>query len=119
MLPGAPRIFLPPQSEEPNNSGAPNKPAKKNVGTHFVQENSITTLLLTVPIVVEADGIQKKSIGLLDPGSQASLIIDKLAKHLKLEGPIESSPLSTFHGDDLKRNVRQVAFNVLTSDASK
>jgi hypothetical protein len=120
LLHGAPRIFVPPQSEESNKSAAAIKPAiKKNFGKYLLQENSITTLLLTVPIIVEANGIQKDSVGLLDPGSQASLIIDKLAKHLKLEGPMESSPLSTFHGDDPKNKVRKVAFNILTSDTSK
>ncbi len=93
LLHGAPWIFLPPQSEEPNKSAAANKPAtKKNV--EFNHNAS-----LMVPIVVEANGIHKRSVGLFDPGSQASLIVDKLAKHLKLgqEGKKKKKSQSSHH----------------------
>ena len=114
LLHGAPGIFQTPQSDERNK-----EPTKKNIGTHWLQEDSTTTLLFTVPIYVESNGIRFESVALLDEGSQTSLIVKKLSKKLKLKGPRLPSPLSTYHGMDPKDLVRKVSFNVLNSDTSR
>ena len=114
LLHGAPRIFQTPQSDDRNK-----EPTKKNIGTHWLQEDSTTTLLFTVPIYVESNGIRFESVALLDEGSQTSLIVEKLSKKLKLKGPRLPSPLSTYHGLDPKDLVRKVSFNVLNSDTSR
>jgi hypothetical protein len=55
----------------------------------------------------------------LDKGSQASLILDKIWKKLKLDGPTQSSPLATFHGNDPKNKLKCVSFYILTADSSR
>jgi hypothetical protein len=105
--------------EEKSETQEIKKTTKKGVGTHTVEGDSITTLLLTVPVIIEANGIQVNTVGILDQGSQASLILEKISKKLKLDGPTQSSPLATFHGNDPKNIVKCVSFNILTTDSSR
>jgi hypothetical protein len=105
--------------EEKSETQENKKTTKKGVGTHTVEGDSITTLLLTVPVIIEANGIQVNTVGILDQGSQASLILEKISKKLKLDGPTQSSPLATFHGNDPKNIVKCVSFNILTTDSSR
>jgi hypothetical protein len=62
------------KSETPQNK----KTTKKGVGRQKVEGDSITPLLLTVPVIIEANGVQVNAVGILDQGSQVSLILDKI-----------------------------------------
>ncbi len=105
--------------EEKSETQENKKTTQKGVGTHTFEGDSITTLLLTVQVIIEANGIQVNTVGILDQGSQASLILDKISNKLKLDGPTQSSPLATFHGNDPKNKVKCVSFNILTADSSR
>ena len=93
LLHEAPHIFQSPKSDERNK-----EKTKKNIGTHWLQEDLTTTLLFTVPIYVEFNGITFESVALLDEGNQTSLIVEKLSKKLgwRLKGSRTPSPLSTY-----------------------
>ncbi|KZS03746.1 Uncharacterized protein APZ42_033454 [Daphnia magna] len=84
LLYGAPNLSVSFKNEgkalkERKSEASENKnTTKKGVGTHTVEGDSTTTLLLTVPVIIEANGVHVKTVGILDQGSQASLILDKI-----------------------------------------
>jgi hypothetical protein len=88
--------------------------SKMAFDVHTIKDDS-TILLLTVPIIIEANGIQIKSVGLLDQGSKTSLFLDTLSNKLGLVGSNEISPLLTLYGYDPNEKVKLVSFNIMSN----
>ncbi|XP_045023214.1 uncharacterized protein LOC123467324 [Daphnia magna] len=124
LMHGAPRISwrnqesekAPPQTEK---SPLHKKEEKKLVATHFVDGAQITTLLQVVPVTVEHNGNKFDTFALLDPGNEASLILQNLAVQLKIDGPTEIARLGTFHGVDPEIKTTRVTFNIFPRDQSR
>ena len=122
LLHGAPKfsVFFQDQDKEEQSKSSTPKPdiQKKSVGAHMVTDDTVT-LLLIVPVIIEANGIRLNSVGVLDQGSQTSLILQSLSKKLKLTGPMVTSPLATFHGNDPREKVRLVSFNIVSPESGR
>lgn len=122
LLHGAPKLTVSFQENNNNDktsdsaSSTPN--SKKAIGAHAVDDDT-TTLLLVVPVIIEANGVRIQSVGLLDEGSQTSLIRNSLSKRLGLQGPLMPSPLSTYRGDDPKEIVRLVSFYIESPESGR
>jgi hypothetical protein len=84
LLHGSPRLSVlfkdkaKTPKEEISETSENKKTTKKGVSTHTVEGDSTTTLQLTVPVIIEANGVRVNAVGILDKGSQASLILDKI-----------------------------------------
>lgn len=72
----------------------------------------MTTLLLTVPIVIEANNLTVKTVALLDQGTQASPILDKISKKLNLDDAKQITPISTSNWKDSFFTAKCVSFKV-------
>ncbi|XP_046455429.1 uncharacterized protein LOC124202951 [Daphnia pulex] len=124
LMHGAPRISWKNQESEkaqPQTEKPPlhKKEEKKLVATHFVDGAQIITLLQVVPVTVEHKGNKVDTFALLDPGSEASLILQDLSAHLKIDGPTEIARLGSFHGVDPEIKTTRVKFNIFPRDQSR
>ena len=121
LLHGAPKLtvsFQENNNDKASDSTSSTANSKKAIGTHAVDDDT-TTLLLVVPVIIEANGIRIQSVGLLDEGSQTSLIRNSLSKRLGLQGPLMPSPLSTYQGNDPKEIVRLVSFYIESPESGR
>ena len=113
LLHGAPRIFI----KLPSNSsteGAASKIPKKNdsgaggsAGSTYCytcaireKDKNWSVLLAVVPITIWSGQQRFDTFGLLDTGSEITLILNHTADILGLEGEVEMIRLGTFHGKD-------------------
>lgn len=121
LLHGAARVFSISQlpSDGPEQTTGDTIP-KVMVAAYCVDDEDITILLQVVPVVIESGGRQKETFGFMDPGSEASIIINKTADQLNMKGPKETACLGTYHGQDPSFETRRVDFKVrpLNSDKS-
>ena len=122
LLQGAPKFsvsFQEQDKEEQSKSSTPKSDIqKKAVGAHTITDDTVT-LLLIVPVIIEANGIRLKSVGILDQGSQTSLILQSLSRKLQFTDPMQPSPLTTFHGNDPKEKVMLVSFKIVSPESSR
>jgi hypothetical protein len=72
-----------------------------------------------MPVTVEHNGNKFDTFAFLDPGSEASLILQDLSAHLKIDGPTEIAQLGTFHGVDPEIKTTRVNFNIFPRDQSR
>ncbi|XP_045032618.1 uncharacterized protein LOC123474468 [Daphnia magna] len=79
---------------------------------------SETTLLPIIPILIEANGRTWTGYGLLDPGSQISMITNALANEFGLQGEKGISRIVTYHGRDTTANTTKVSFTISSLDKS-
>ncbi|XP_045036872.1 uncharacterized protein LOC123477557 [Daphnia magna] len=79
---------------------------------------SEATLLPIVPMLIEANGRTWTGYGLLDPGSQISMITNALANELGLQGEKGISRIGTYHGRDPTANTTKVSFRISSLDKS-
>ena len=88
------------------------------VGAAIVGCSSPTVLLQIVPLVVQTlKGESVHTFALLDSGSQASLVLEKFADEVGLEGPREVLTLGTINSKEECKPSRKVSFAVkATSD---
>ena len=72
---------------------------------------------MSVPLVQSPKGDSVHTYTLLDSGSQASLVLEKFADDVGLEGPKEVLTLGTINSTEECRPFRKVSFSVkATSD---
>ena len=70
-----------------------------------------------VPLRVSGtNGTVIETYGLLDQGSEVTLIDTKLVEKLGLEGKTSLTKFNTFHKDDPTIKVKEVSFNVASLD---
>ncbi len=75
-----------------------------------------TTLLPIVPMLIEVNSRTWSGYGLLDPGSQISMITNTLANELKLEGKRTKVKIGTYHGCDPTANTTKASFKIYSRD---
>jgi hypothetical protein len=79
-------------------------------------DNDETTSLPIVPVLIEANSRTWSGYGLLDPGSQISMITNTLANELRLEGKRTKLKIGTYHGCDPTTDITKVSFKIYSRD---
>ena len=92
--------------------------SKPFTGTTAVRARETTPLLPIVAVILKSRDRTVRTYALLDPGSEATLILQDIADELALEGPTESSRISTYHAHDPKATTRRVDFKNQVVDGS-
>ncbi|XP_059353479.1 uncharacterized protein LOC132088564 [Daphnia carinata] len=116
LLHGASRMF---QRSGETEGTKPRKGLSANVLSHCVEGAPISTLLQVVPVTVKSQHKSINTFALLDQGSEATLILNKMSTQLQLDGPTEMTRLGTFHGEDPAIQVKRVQFHILPRDGSR
>ncbi|XP_045029733.1 uncharacterized protein LOC123472386 [Daphnia magna] len=129
LLHGAPRIFpkplVNPTNESPaivstkrNDNGTGGSTGSTHCYTCAIRERdrSWSVLLAVVPITIWNGKKHLNTFGLLDPGSEASLILDHAADKIGLTGQAQTIRLRTFHGQDPDIPTRTVNFDISPRD---
>ncbi|XP_057380662.1 uncharacterized protein LOC130703059 [Daphnia carinata] len=115
LLHGAPRMY--PKTPQSSPTSHSSRKGPFNGAVSFGYENE-TTLLPIVPMVIEANGRTWTGYGLLDPGSQISMITSALANELGLQGEKGISIIGTYHGRDPTAHTTKVSFRISSLDKS-
>jgi hypothetical protein len=85
-------------------------------GTVSHGDDDETTLLPIVPVLIEVNSRTWSGYGLLDPGSQISMITNTLANELRLEGKKTKLKIGTYHGCDPTADTTKVSFKIYSRD---
>ncbi|XP_057372209.1 uncharacterized protein LOC130693104 [Daphnia carinata] len=115
LLHGAPRMYPKTPQSSPTSHSSRKGPFNGAVSYGYANE---TTLLPIVPMVIEANGRTWTGYGLLDPGSQISMITNALANELGLQGEKGISIIGTYHGRDPTAHTTKVSFRISSLDKS-
>ena len=115
LLHGAPRMY--PKTPRPSTTPSLSSTNPFNGSVSFSYEDE-TTLLPIVQLRVEANGRSWIGYGLLDPGSQVSMITNALADELGLKGEKIATRIGTYHGRDPLANAAKVSFKISSIDKS-
>ena len=125
LLHAAPRIFpgiRNSTSSEPNEITHENNLGIQDEPTSFVgvtrPENNVTLLPIVPMIVSSSNGKRLETFGLLDKGSEVTMIDSEAAKKLGLEGKTSAMRFNTFHSHDPVINIKEVSFTVTALDGS-
>ena len=113
LLHGAPRMY----PKLPSTSST-HHPSSTNPfsGTVSHGDDDETTLLPIVPVLIELNSRTWSGYGLLDPGSQISMITNTLANELRLEGKRTELKTGTYHGCDTTADTTKVSFKIYSRD---
>ncbi|KZS03695.1 Uncharacterized protein APZ42_033512 [Daphnia magna] len=100
LLHGTPRVY-PANASTTKNACQPS--AKSSDGRAMTIKNrdtAINTSLAIVPVLLQANGLEKETFGFLDPGATVNLIREDVAKQLKCKGNSRYVSFGSFHGQD-------------------
>jgi hypothetical protein len=105
-------------STKRNDSGTGGTAGSTHCYTCAIREKdrSWSVLLAVVPITIWNGKKNLDTFGLLDPGSEASLILDHAADKIGLTGQAQTIRLRTFHGQDPDIPTRTVNFDISPRD---
>ena len=101
-----------------DNKSAKEKSEMKITGTTLITTGCAIPFLPTVAVILKSPEHSIQKIALLDTSSEATLIRQDIAYKLSLEGPIESSRITSYHADGPKSVTRLVDFKTQSMDQS-
>ena len=109
LLHGAPRMY--PKLPSTSSTHHPSSTNPFN-GTVSHGDDDETTLMPIAPVLIEVNSRTWSGYGLLDPGSQISMITNTLANELRLEGKRTKLKIGTYHGCDPTADTTKVSFKI-------